>query len=43
MDDLTPEEQEEILGARLEFKAARKDEKLRELLLERELLKIGFS
>jgi len=43
MDELTYQEKEEILLVKLQMYNARKDDEIRGLLLERELLKIGFQ
>ncbi|WP_281503887.1 hypothetical protein [Arenibacter sp. F26102] len=42
MDELTNQEREEILLAKLQMYNARKDDEIRGILLEREFLKMGF-
>ncbi|MDO6605295.1 hypothetical protein [Arenibacter palladensis] len=43
MDELTEKEKEEIFIAKMQMVNARKDDELRSLLLQRELLKMGFE
>ena len=43
MDELTENEKEEIFIAKMQMYNARKDDELRSLLLQRELLKMGFE
>ena len=43
MDELTEKEKEEIFIAKMQMYNSRRDDQIRGLLLERELLKMGFE